>query len=317
MLATADCCKEDAHGRVGGVGGGTHSHAMDSDSEDEGNTGVPSAGYGHHSGAVHPGVGASSGVSVGPFSLVLEDLRRMEYPLASIEDSLLRGDAQHQGTGPIGSKKDSAANKAAAAQQQAAQAQQRMLAHAQAQAAQAVGHTHGMSAVPGEHPNGAVTANMLGGVVGVPVVPMTHSVAVNNPFLTNALIGRSGHCCLLTDSQDFAVRRHQLKVLSEEFSDVDFVKFIESSVMRGGAISYNTISAPMFGKMKQLLVRLVELERSHADGVMTCKQKDFVRAMEIIPGVAERGNEADETVMRARMRAEEISGCVHRLLTQL
>jgi hypothetical protein len=68
--------------------------------------------------------------------------------------------------------------------------------------------------------------------------------------------------------------------------------------------------------MKQLLVRLVELERSYAEGVMACKQKDLARSLDIITGTMDR-NEPDETISRARSRAEEISGCVHRVLTQL
>jgi hypothetical protein len=306
MIATADCCKEDPLAQRGGPV--VHAH-MDSDSEDEGNTGVM-----HH----HPLHATSS--SGGPFSLVLDDLRRMEYPLPPIEEILLRDSHNNH---PHAHKKDKQQQHSQSQVQQAqaqAQAQQQRMVNA----AMSVGHSHAMAAVnQADHPN-AGGMNMLSAVPqGVSVsVPVNVNVptANNNAFLSATLIGRSGHCCLLTDSQDFTVRRHQLKVLSEEFSDVDFVKFIESSVLRcpgGSIIAYNAVSAQMSGKMKQLLVRLMELERSHADGVMTCKQKDFVRAMDIIPGVAERGNEADETVMRARIRAEEISNCVHRLLSQL
>lgn len=229
MLATGDNCRQDdmQHLKLGN---------LDSDSEEEDRM---------HSSSSSKVPGDVGGMlsATGPLAFVLDDVRKMESNIGTIEDALLRGDG----------KKDSKRT---------------------------------MNDMP-----------------------------MNSNSLLHALIGRNGVCCLLTDSHDFSVRRHQLKVLSEEFVDIDFVKFIESTA-RGGIISYNNITAPMFAKMKQLLVRLVELERTYAEGVIACKQKDLVRSVDIITGTMER-NEMDETIGRARSRAEEISGCVHRLLTQL
>ena len=230
MLATGDNCRQDdsQHMKLGGI---------DSDSEDEERM------HGSSSSSKLPVDMTGMISAAGPLAFVLEDVRKMESNIGTIEDALLRGDGQKDGKRSM------------------------------------------------------------------------NDMAINPNSLLNALIGRNGACCLLTDSHDFSVRRHQLKVLCEEFPDIDFVKFIESTG-RGGIISYNNITAPMFGKMKQLFVRLVELERTYAEGVIACKQKDIARSVDIVTGTMDR-NEIDETIARARSRAEEISGCVHRILTQL
>jgi hypothetical protein len=73
----------------------------------------------------------------------------------------------------------------------------------------------------------------------------------------------------------------------------------------------------MAPKMKLLFVRLSEIERTYADGVFSCRQKDLPRAQEIITGMGDRPQEIDDTVSKARTRAEDISICVHRVISQL
>jgi hypothetical protein len=225
MIATADSCKSNPQLEA------ESSLGPDSDSEEEDR--------------LHSQMGLYK--SSGPFSFILDDIRKMEINLGTIEDALLRGDIKKDG-------------------------------------------------FSGKRGNDQL------------------SIAPNT--LLASLIGRSGSCCLLTDSHDYTVRRHQLRILSEEFSDIDFVKFIESCA-RGGIVSYNAITVQLAPKIKQLLLRLVDLERAYADGVFNCKQKDYPRAQEIITGMGDRGSEIDDTISRARIRADEIGICVHRVVSQL
>jgi hypothetical protein len=140
------------------------------------------------------------------------------------------------------------------------------------------------------------------------------SIPVNMPAsLASSLLNRSGMCCLLTDSHDITVRRHQLKVLSEEFTDVDVLRFVEIFA-RGGMMAYNPISAQTSTRIKQLLIRLIDLERLYHENLMTCKRKDVVRAADIITGGADRAD-VDEMILRARNRGEELGVCVQRLLS--
>ena len=120
--------------------------------------------------------------------------------------------------------------------------------------------------------------------------------------------GGSAGCCLLTDTHNPAVRAHQLRVLSEEFPDVDVPSYFQAPS--------NNLNA---NKVKQLLKYLCELEQSYADRVKSCKQVDAVRAADIIPDYvaatcADEGPDEDETVESARNRAGEIARCVHTLI---
>ena len=111
-------------------------------------------------------------------------------------------------------------------------------------------------------------------------------------------------CCLLTDTHNPVVRAHQLKVLSEEFPDVDFLTFIQSR-------SRNAPSA-FDGKAKQLLKYLSELEQAYGEKVRMCKQKDTDRALHVIPEFSEPGIE-DESVAAARARSGEIARVIQML----
>ena len=124
-------------------------------------------------------------------------------------------------------------------------------------------------------------------------------------------VGGSAGCCLLTDTHNPAVRAHQLRVLSEEFPDVDVPAYFQSPS--------NNLNA---NKVKQLLKYLCELEQAYAERVKTCKHIDAVRAGEIAPdylavtGVdaVEGVGDEDETIESARNRANEIARCVHTLI---
>lgn len=133
-----------------------------------------------------------------------------------------------------------------------------------------------------------------------------------------------GQVCLLTDSHDVAVRQHQLHVLSEMFPGIDFTRFIEAFacwvVLNGAmtaqpmAAAYQSILAAHAPKVQALLVRLVELEQFNADAVFASKQKDAHRSLEIIVGSADRSQDVDDVITRARNRSEDIAFVVRRLL---
>lgn len=116
--------------------------------------------------------------------------------------------------------------------------------------------------------------------------------------------GGASTCCLLTDTHNPAVRAHQLKVLSEEFPDVDFLAYIQSRA-RGTVSSFDP-------KVKQLLKYLSELEQAYSEKVRLCKQKDTDRAAHIIPEFAEPGME-DESVATSRARSGEIARVIQML----
>ena len=131
------------------------------------------------------------------------------------------------------------------------------------------------------------------------------------------LLGSSGSagCCLLTDTHNPAVRAHQMRVLSEEFPDVDVSAYFQSP-------SNN----PNANKVRQLLKYLCELEQAYAERVRVCKQKDAIRAAEIIPDYlvatninsmnleSGEGLQEDEVIENARSRAAEVVRCVHTLI---
>lgn len=116
--------------------------------------------------------------------------------------------------------------------------------------------------------------------------------------------GSASTCCLLTDTHNPAVRAHQLKVLSEEFPDVDFLAYIQARA-RGTLSNYDP-------KVKQLLQYLSELEQAYSEKVRLCKQKDTDRAMVIIPEFNEPSME-DEAVATARNRSGEIARVIQML----
>mmetsp|Transcript_108495 Transcript_108495/g.212594 ORF Transcript_108495/g.212594 Transcript_108495/m.212594 type:complete len:928 (+) Transcript_108495:64-2847(+) len=131
------------------------------------------------------------------------------------------------------------------------------------------------------------------------------------------LLGSAGSagCCLLTDTHNPAVRAHQMRVLSEEFPDVDVSAYFQSP-------SNN----PNANKVRQLLKYLCELEQAYAERVRVCKQKDAIRAAEIIPDYISathissmnmesgEGLQEDEMIESARSRAAEVVRCVHTLI---
>ncbi len=132
MIATADSGKQNPQVDESGLVG---REMRDSDSEDD-----------------DPHMSTSNGLykpSIGPFNFILDDIRKMEVNIGTIEDALVKKD----GFNP-------------------------KRAHEQLNALQ------------------------------------------SNTLLAS-LIGRTGSCCLLTDSHDISVRRHQLRILSEEFPDID------------------------------------------------------------------------------------------------
>lgn len=131
------------------------------------------------------------------------------------------------------------------------------------------------------------------------------------------LLGSAGSsgCCLLTDTHNPAVRAHQMRVLSEEFPDVDVSAYFQSPN-----------NNPNANKVRQLLKYLCELEQAYAERVRACKQKDAIRAAEIIPDYlmatninsmnleSGEGLQEDETIEAARSRAAEVVRCVHTLI---
>jgi hypothetical protein len=220
---------------------------------------------------------SSAANQTNPLHFLLEDIRRMEvHSLGSIEENILRSGESM--------KKD-------------------------------VNNPNGMGGVGGIG-TGTTYLGHLGNSASSLQKRGNESIALTPNTLLASLIGRNGSCCLLTDSHDFYVRHHQLRILCDEFVDIDFIKFIESC-SRGGMVSYNAITVQLAPKIKTLLLRLADLERAYADNVFNCKQKDYPRAQDIITGLADRPNEIDDTITRARIRAEEISICVHRVVSQL
>jgi hypothetical protein len=133
------------------------------------------------------------------------------------------------------------------------------------------------------------------------------------------LLGSSGSagCCLLTDTHNPAVRAHQMRVLSEEFPDVDVSAYFQSPS-----------SNPNANKVRQLLKYLCELEQAYAERVRVCKQKDAIRASEIIPDYlaatninsmnieSGEGLQEDEVIESARARAAEIQRIVSAIFAE-
>jgi hypothetical protein len=220
---------------------------------------------------------SSAANQTNPLQFLLEDIRRMEvHSLGSIEENILRSGESM--------KKD-------------------------------VNNPNGMGGVGGVG-TGATYLGHIGSSASSLQKRGNDAISLAPNTLLASLIGRNGSCCLLTDSHDFYVRHHQLRILCDEFVDIDFIKFIESC-SRGGIVSYNAITVQLAPKIKTLLLRLADLERAYSDNVFNCKQKDYPRAQEIITGLGDRPTEIDDTITRARIRAEEISICVHRVVSQL
>jgi hypothetical protein len=141
--------------------------------------------------------------------------------------------------------------------------------------------------------------------------PSATEIPSNAAHMLLGSLGPSG-CCLLTDTHNPAVRAHQMKVLSEEFPDVDVSAYFQSPN-----------NNPNASKVRQLLKYLCDLEVAYAERVKACKQKDVVRASDIIPdylltvgaGGNDNGNDHhDATIESARLRAAEVSRCVHNLI---
>jgi len=122
------------------------------------------------------------------------------------------------------------------------------------------------------------------------------------------LLGNAGSpgCCLLTDTHNPSVRAHQLKILHDEFPDVDAHAYFREP--------HN--ATPNAQKIKQLLKYLCELEQQYVERVKASKQKDVTRAMDIIPDFTAESErvEDDETVLTARTRAVELLRCVHTIV---
>jgi hypothetical protein len=271
--------------------------SMDSDSEDEDAAAVVSAMYQQHHQVHSSSVGFAPGTvgggnnnaanggntgggigstavnasTVGPLAFVLEDIRRMEIPIGTIEEFLVRHDPSRSGTSGGGG----------------------------------VGSNGVVGSGSGTSSNTITNSNN-------PSNP-----SAGQPNVISALLGRTGNAsCLLTDSHDFSVRNHQLVHLQEEFPEIDFIAFLEQC-NKGGYISYTAITAQFAPLIKQLLVRLVDIERQYAEQVRASKQKDFMRASEVIVGTTNERNEIDETMIRAHTRAEDIQLVVHRIMSQL
>lgn len=135
------------------------------------------------------------------------------------------------------------------------------------------------------------------------------------------LIGRGGHCLVLTDSHDIAVRQHQLHLLCELFPDAEAARFLEAVSRLHTAQMQHAAPAPsvtatvqqLGAGIQQLLLRLVDLERFNAEQVQAARRKDAVRAVEIIAGSADRSQDTDDVVSRARNRSEDIAALVQRV----
>lgn len=117
-------------------------------------------------------------------------------------------------------------------------------------------------------------------------------------------------CCLLTDTHSPIVRNHQLRVLHDEFPDVDVTSYLKSFSLRGKDRNITNDT-----KVKQLLRYLSELENAYCDRVKSCKLKDSVKAAQIIPDYLFNSSEGDdETILSANIRAMEIARVVQYLL---
>lgn len=204
----------------------------------------------------------------------------------------------------------------------------------------------GRSGPAGPHAAGAGTASSSGGAVAAAAATSPSNLATpatgvqGSTTSVNVLNGgllplqlhepyhssngqHLGQVCLLTDSHDVAVRQHQLHVLSEMFPEIDFSRFVEAFarwVMMSGSMTaqpmtaaYQSVLASQASKVQALLIRLVELERYNADAVFSSKQKDAHRSLEIIVGSADRSQDIDDVIARARSRSEDVTFVVRRL----
>jgi hypothetical protein len=133
----------------------------------------------------------------------------------------------------------------------------------------------------------------------------------NENSLLTTLIGRqSKKCCLLTDSHNEKVLAHQMKILSQEFPQISWTSILGRDLLssNGAPADDDTLS-----KLKDILAILSQIEQEYSEGVYACKQKDYPRAQEILPGLEDRPNdneEMDSTITAARVRYEEINECV-------
>jgi hypothetical protein len=164
-------------------------------------------------------------------------------------------------------------------------------------------HLHQLSVGSGAPPASS------GAKASASVYSCAEPVATEAPSKGAALLlGNAGSpgCCLLTDTHNPAVRAHQLKVLHDEFPDVDAHAYFREP--------HN--ATPNSSKIKQLLKYLCELEQQYVQRVKDSKQKDVSKAMEIIPDftAASEMVEDDETVLTARTRAVELLRCVQILV---
>jgi len=115
----------------------------------------------------------------------------------------------------------------------------------------------------------------------------------------------------------------------DAFPEVDFVRVIDALGGRlgqaaanpnAGMISFHPAAQPYINQVKQLLIRLVDIERVFAENVHACRQKDYARASEVIfsavdPNAPRPSADMDVVVERARNRAEDIMFAVQRLVS--
>jgi hypothetical protein len=273
----------------------------------------------------HPDLNSAE---TGPLYALLEDLKRIEvgrhigggnvYAM-SIEEALQRMDGRKDNSAAKMMYNANTVNNPLEHQQQSHSHQQSLHTLAAASGMNnnllfSTASSHNML-LPGlAGPNNLMMASAAGPVI---MQPPPQS-------LVSMLLGRGGAGmgpCILTDTFDSAVRQHQLRYLTELFPDIDFVRCITEtsralqSLTTHGQYPQIQQAVTAAAKLKPLFVRLVEIERAHAEQVLASKQKDAVRSVEIIAGCADRIQDLDDVIIRARARAEDVTMIVQRIIS--
>jgi hypothetical protein len=132
--------------------------------------------------------------------------------------------------------------------------------------------------------------------------------------------------CLMADSQNMEVLKHQLTVLKGEYPLVPFEEALNtwgdecrnSSTLKNASNS----EAPLLNaQFIPLLLELVELENSHATAVAGCRTRDGMKGRSVIPdydlvNVVGSDTFLDPTVKESCSRVEEIAKIVYGIINE-
>jgi hypothetical protein len=133
--------------------------------------------------------------------------------------------------------------------------------------------------------------------------------------------------CLMADSQNMEVLKHQLMVLKGEYPHVPFAEVLNSwgddcrilSTLKNSSNSDNCEAPVVNAQLFPLLFELVELENSHATAVTSCRTRDGVKGRSVIPdydlvNVVGSDTSLDPTVKESLSRAEVIARIVYEII---